>query len=152
MFGYIRPHKPELKMMEFETYQAAYCGLCRQLGKDYGQLARMTLSYDFTFVALLALALQQNFCGFSKMRCPANPLKKKTCIAACGEMELISACAMTMFYYKVQDNLRDNRGLKKLKYLLLWPMASSAHKKARKRYPALDRIFDEMMRRQFALE
>ena len=33
MFGYIKPFKPELKVREFDTYQAFYCGLCRQLCK-----------------------------------------------------------------------------------------------------------------------
>lgn len=153
MFGYIKPFKPELKVMEFDTYQAVYCGLCRQLGKDYGPFARLTLSYDFTFVALLELGLRENFCGFQKMRCPANPLKKKTCIASCEGMELVSACAMTMLYYKVRDNLQDSRGFFcKLKYRLLQPFAAAARRKARARYPQLDAIFDEMMRRQLALE
>ena len=28
MFGYIVVHKPELKVREYETYRASYCGLC----------------------------------------------------------------------------------------------------------------------------
>ena len=54
MFGYVRPHKQELLVREFEQYKGAYCQLCRQLGKDYGWTARLTLSYDCTFYALLA--------------------------------------------------------------------------------------------------
>jgi hypothetical protein len=29
MFGYIEPLKCELKVHEFETYKAYYCGLCK---------------------------------------------------------------------------------------------------------------------------
>lgn len=53
MFGYVRIYKPELKMAEYEHYQGIYCSLCRQLGKRYGPLARLTLSYDFTFLAMV---------------------------------------------------------------------------------------------------
>ena len=47
MFGYVKVYQPELKMGEFEHYRGVYCALCKQLGKRYGFLARMTLSYDF---------------------------------------------------------------------------------------------------------
>ena len=53
MFGYVKVYKPELKMKEFEMYRGIYCSLCKQLGKSYGLFARMTLSYDFAFMAIL---------------------------------------------------------------------------------------------------
>ncbi|WP_283129067.1 DUF5685 family protein, partial [Allofournierella massiliensis] len=31
MFGYVTPEKPEMKVKEFESYRAMYCGLCKQL-------------------------------------------------------------------------------------------------------------------------
>ena len=34
MFGYIVVHKPELKVREYETYRASYCGLCHSLKKQ----------------------------------------------------------------------------------------------------------------------
>ena len=58
MFGYIKADKPEMKIKEFEIYKAVYCSLCKELGKSYGLLARLTLSYDFTFLALLNMALK----------------------------------------------------------------------------------------------
>lgn len=50
LFGYIKPYKPEKKIIEFDTYKAIYCGLCKQLGRAFGPFARMTLSYDFAFL------------------------------------------------------------------------------------------------------
>ena len=35
MFGYLQIEKEELLVKEFETYKAVYCGLCKQMGKDY---------------------------------------------------------------------------------------------------------------------
>ena len=57
MFGYVKTFQPELKMGEFEQYRGVYCSLCKQLGKSYGFWSRMTLSYDFTFLALFHMAL-----------------------------------------------------------------------------------------------
>ena len=51
MFGYIKPLTPELRIREHECYRAYYCGLCRAMGKCTGQCSRMTLSYDFVFLA-----------------------------------------------------------------------------------------------------
>ncbi|MFR4142908.1 MAG: DUF5685 family protein [[Clostridium] leptum] len=57
MFGYIRPNKPELLVKEYDLYKSAYCGLCKRMGKDYGRLSRLALSYDGTFLAMLSMAL-----------------------------------------------------------------------------------------------
>lgn len=152
LFGYIKPFKPELKIKEFDTYQAVYCGLCHQLGKAFGPFAKMTLSYDYTFVAMLSMALRENFCGFQKTRCMANPLKKKTCAIPGKDMDFVSSCAMVMLYYKVQDNIHDSGLIKRLGCYCLLPFASSARKKALSRYPQLDVVFSGMMKEQFALE
>ena len=58
MFGYVRACKPELKIKEYETYKAVYCSLCRLMGREYGLWSRFTLSYDFTFLALLNMSLK----------------------------------------------------------------------------------------------
>ena len=35
MFGYLQIDKAELKVREYEAYKSVYCGLCKQLGRDY---------------------------------------------------------------------------------------------------------------------
>ena len=152
MFGYIKPFKPELKVKEFDTYQAVYCGLCHQLGEAFGPFAKLTLSYDFTFLAMAALGLREEFGGSCKARCMANPLKKKTCAVPCGDLSFAASCAMILFYHKLRDNIEDTHTPKKLLYYLILPFASSARKKAVKRFPEVDGIFSQMMEEQLALE
>lgn len=152
MFGYVKPFKPELKMKEFDTYKAVYCGLCHQLGRVFGPFAKLTLSYDFTFAAVLSLSVKEKFCGFKKTHCMANPLKRKDCAVPCDETKFVSASAMILFYYKLKDNIKDSGFLKKVLYTLLLPFASVARKKAKKLYPSLDDIFSRMMKEQFLLE
>ena len=35
VFGYLQIQKSELLVREYDAYKAVYCGLCKQMGKDY---------------------------------------------------------------------------------------------------------------------
>lgn len=162
MFGYVRPYKPEMKIREFETYQAIYCGLCKQLGRSFGPLARFTLNYDFTFLALLAIAIDTTEGSnpqYCRERCIAHPLRKRACCHLLGSgkddengLTFAAGAAMLMVYYKAKDNLADNTMLKKIPWLLAMPFFSRIRKKALPSYAQIDRLMAEMMVRQQKLE
>ena len=86
MYGYIRPRIDELKVRQEAEYRAAYCGLCRCLGKRHGLIARFLVNYDITFAWLL-IAGHGELSPCSRQFCPANPLKKKACRAMDPAME-----------------------------------------------------------------
>ncbi|MEE0928405.1 MAG: DUF5685 family protein [Acutalibacteraceae bacterium] len=140
MFGYIRASKPEMRIKEFEMYKTVYCSLCKELGKTYGIAARFTLSYDFTFLALLYMALNENCCGIKKGVCTCNPLKKCKYLENADDLKLPAAACMILLYYKILDNISDEKGFKRLGYKLVRPIFSSAYKKASKQYPIIDDI------------
>ena len=153
MFGYVKAEKSELRVWENETYKAVYCSLCRKLGKNYGPLARFTLNYDFTFLALLSMSLKEKCNKFDKKRCPFNPLKKcNYCDDPGDDIELASGVAMVMLYYKLLDNKVDSRGIKKAIYSLLIPFFKRKHKKAIRLYPTVADIVKEYILRQSELE
>lgn len=153
MFGYVKAYKPELRVWELETYKAVYCSLCRSLGKTYGVLTRFTLSYDFVFLALLAHSLETGKDDFKNLRCPFNPLKRcKQCANKTKGLDLSSAAAMIMLYYKAEDNVKDNKGVKKLFYKMLVPFFRSKRKKAEKLYPQIDSVVKEYILAQDKLE
>ena len=152
MFGYIKPFKPMLRVCEFDTYKAIYCGLCKQLSRSYGPFARLTLSYDFTFLALLDMALRQDPPQFRRENCAFNPLKKRPCCVACSSLHFSASAAMLLLYYKLQDNLRDEGFPKKLVYLAAYPFAHGAWKKAREEFQELDGIVGAQMQKQALLE
>lgn len=152
MFGYIKADKPEMKVREFETYKAIYCSLCKELGKSYGILARFTLSYDFTFLALLNMSLKSDCCDFERKRCPFNPLKKCNYCKDNNDLAMPSAAAMIMLYYKLKDNVEDEKGIKKLGYYLLLPIFKGAYKKAKKNFPELNEIVGDYIEEQSRLE
>mgnify|MGYP004464171523 CR=1 FL=1 len=152
MFGYIRVKKEELKIKDFEVYKAVYCSLCKKLGKSYGILSRLTLSYDFAFLSLLNISLKSGCVSFERKRCAFNPLKKCNYCKSSDELDMPSAAAMIMLYYKILDNIKDEKGLKKLGFLLLKPIFSGAHKKAAKKYPFIEETVAEYIEGQSLAE
>lgn len=108
MFGYIEPKIPMLRVQEFEMYKSVYCGLCRTLARHYGPIARFTLSYDFTFVTMLTMAVNGTQPMITPKRCPYNPLKHKPHLQGCDELKSCCDMAMIMLHFKCKDNQHDN--------------------------------------------
>lgn len=152
LFGYIKPYRAEMKVREYETYQAVYCGLCKQMGKLYGRWSQLTLSFDMTFLSLLAIGLQEEFAGFEKQRCSVNPLKKKNCHKSCRDLTHTASLGMLMCYYKLKDNLQDNRFAGKLLSICAFPWAWNGRRKAQKAYPEMDALMLQCMQDQWILE
>ncbi len=153
MFGYVKIYKPELKVLEYEKYKAVYCSLCKKSGKLYGHLIRMTLSYDFTFLAALLLSVNCDNVSFKKGKCIYNPLKKCSFTCDCSSADeiynYVSAVAVIMLYFKCCDDLRDG---KKIKALLLKAIIKRKYKKATLKYPQLCAIMKEMNNAQVLIE
>lgn len=130
MFGYVKVSSPELKVREYEFYRGTYCGLCRAMGKCTGQCSRMTLSYDFAFLALVRIALEETPVCFEQKRCLAHPLKKRNSMKQNPTLAYCARAAALLNYHKVMDDLADEKGAKKLKALLARPLVAHARKKA----------------------
>ena len=143
MFGYLRVQKSELRVREWEAYRSVYCGLCRQMGKDYSFLTRLTLSYDCTFYAILLMSLHRSCKGFDKGRCCFNPMKKCG-FARCEGDAYSKAAALSVIaaFYKLQDDLSDSGFFKRLVVRLVKPFFSRWHRKAAKKYPELETVVE----------
>ncbi|MDR1068849.1 MAG: DUF5685 family protein, partial [Clostridiales Family XIII bacterium] len=76
MLGYIVPAKGELKVREFEIYNAYYCAVCRAVKKRYGELPRLMLSFDSAFLAMLLTAAENAEDGITEFRCAVHPWRK----------------------------------------------------------------------------
>lgn len=149
VFGYIRPQKSEMLVREYEQYKGVYCSLCRQLGKSYGVISRLTLSYDCTFYALFLIALSKESCGFKIGKCVVNPLRKCTfCNTAENELIKASALSVILTYFKIKDDLEDSHFWGKLRAYFFLPLASHARKKAAKDFPQIDNIVSSAMEKQ----
>lgn len=144
MFGYISINKPQLKVCEYEIYKAIYCGLCRNLGREYGVFAKMILNYDLTFVSLLDMAVSDETPCYEQKKCRVNPFKKCTYCKDDGKHQSLSAAAcVALFDLKVEDNIADSSFFKALGFRALHLFSKCWAKKAYKRYPELKSVIDD---------
>ena len=130
MFGYIRPDSKELKVKEYDLYKSTYCGLCRVMGKRYSYLYKMSLSYDFVFMALLRLYVSSENVTFSKKSCLAHPTKKRVIMDKNKALELSSDVGVVMLYHSLVDKINDDGFFKSLPYRCILPEMKGLKKKA----------------------
>ena len=112
MFGYVTVNKPELKIRDFETYHAYYCGLCRTLHTRYGRSGQLTLSYDMTFLALLLTALYEpaDARRYTE-RCVIHPARRHEAVVN-RYTEYAADMTILLSYFNLQDNWADDRDVK----------------------------------------
>ncbi len=153
MFGYVRINKPELKVKEYEAYRGLYCSLCRAIGKYFGIFARLTLSYDITFLVLSRLSVTGARPCFKSGRCPFNPTKQcNYCTNAEEELKYAASVSMILFYHKVKDDIHDSSLFRRLLIYLILPYASLKYKKAKKFFPEIEKEIASSMERQYLTE
>lgn len=153
MFGYVKIHKPELKVKDFEAYKAVYCSLCKQLCKEYSFLSSFLLNYDLTFYALFSLSVKGECPSFHKGRCRFNPLKScNYCKSDTDVFSRASALLVLMSYFKLMDNISDSGFFGKLGCTLLRPVFSAWKNKARKKYPHYFTACEHMYNSQIKAE
>ncbi len=152
MFGYVLPVKQELKVCDFELYRALYCGLCKQLGKEYQTQSRLLLNYDLVLLALIADALSGEKGDIFAQGCFINPINKRWMRHNTSGLSLAADALILLSYYRLKDHLQDESGGKKMLYSLGYPTLHHKHRRAAARQPALDAILAKQMQHQRELE
>ncbi|MFR6330288.1 MAG: DUF5685 family protein, partial [Eisenbergiella sp.] len=108
MFGYITVDREELKIKDFDRYRAYYCGICQDLKESCGQLSRMTLTYDMTFLAILLTGLYEGHDKHELHYCAAHLGQKHPCLrnrytAYAADMNVL------LVYHNLMDDWEDER-------------------------------------------
>lgn len=115
MYGYVVINKPELKIREFDEYRSYYCGLCRVLGNRHGVTAKMSVSFDMTFLVVLLSGLYEPDIIYAKRRCMANPVTRHE--ERYSEVtDFVADMNILMSYYKCVDDWQDERKVTKKVY------------------------------------
>ena len=110
MFGYVIANTDDLSQEEKNRYQQIYCGLCRELGKRHGQLSRLRLNYDMTFLILLLTSLYEPYEDKGEIRCVAHPVKKHS-YSRNRYAEYAADMTVALTYYKCVDDWNDEHKL-----------------------------------------
>ena len=115
MFGFVQANMEDLSSEEKERYKAVYCGVCRSLGERYGTLARMGLTYDLTFLALLLSSLYEPKETSGESRCMVHPCKKHPYVIN-KYTDYAADMTVALMYYKCLDDWNDDKNLSKKCY------------------------------------
>lgn len=152
MFGYVKPYEPHMRVCDCEAYQAAWVGLRRVIGKNYGLAAKKAVSCDFVLLGLLSLSLGGYETETVNIRTLARPFKKIPCLTAGSGFDYTAAAGVIITYLKALDDLDEKRFLKKLAAKISLKAMEKAYTKASEQYPELADCTAEQIRRQNKLE
>lgn len=151
MFGYLRVDAANLRLRDYDCYKALYCGLCKSMGKCTGQCSRLTLSYDFAFLAALRLSLAREMPEIKKFRCAVKCFRRKALVKS-KEIDFCADASAILTHYKLLDDKKDEKGFRKLSVLLLSPLFSFGYRRAKRRQGELDRLVKSHMDELAAIE
>lgn len=140
-----------MKFCEYDTYKSIYCGLCKEMGKNFNILLRFTLSYDFAFLGLLDISLKNDHTEIKNEVCIAHPCKKTPCMR-CSHLKYASDTAVISMYHKILDDTRDSSFFKKLYSHILLLFCKSSYNKAKSDLPELASTVEKYMQLQHDIE
>ncbi|MBR4290729.1 MAG: hypothetical protein IKT52_08830 [Oscillospiraceae bacterium] len=108
VFGFVTASTGELDKSQKDRYGGIYCGICRGIKARATQSARLGLSYDMAFLALLLMSLYEPEEKQGVLHCAAHPLRRRawidnTFVRYAADMNV------ALSYYKLQDDWRDDR-------------------------------------------
>lgn len=142
MFGYVRINKMDLTFREYENYKGYYCGLCKYLKENHGEISRIGLNYDITFLIVILSAIYKPKTNIFEEVCLVSPFKRKKKLIN-DITEYAASMSILLTYYKLEDNLLDDKGVKDI---LAYNLYKSKLKMAHKKYPHKSQIIKEQMK------
>jgi len=108
MFGYITANLTELTKEEKARYGAVYCGICRAIRDQSGQTARLGLSYDMAFLALLLMSLYEPEERSGKNTCIVHPITRRGWVDS-PYIQYAADMNVALAYYNCLDDWQDDR-------------------------------------------
>lgn len=149
MFGYVRPALDRLTQDQRDDYQSAYCGLCHALSRRHGWPARLTLQYDFTFLAVL-LTAGAGECA--PRRCPVHPFRTPRPCLEGGQMDAAADQSIILAWHKLSDDVDDHGFFTGLPYRFVRRVFRRAYRRAAAAQGAFDARTREGLARLRELE
>ena len=107
MFGYVTASVKELTPEQKVRYNAVYCGICRRIRIQSSQIARLGLSYDMAFLALMLMSLYEPEEDTGNRACALHPLKPKPWIDNCY-IRYAADLNVALAYYNFLDDWQDD--------------------------------------------
>ena len=106
MFGYVTASVRELSPEEKTRYNAVYCGICRRIRVQSSQIARLGLSYDMAFLALLLMSLYEPEEVSGDRACILHPVRPKPWVDN-SYIRYAADMNVALAYYNFLDDWQD---------------------------------------------
>ena len=148
MFGYVTASLKELDKETEKRYGAVYCGICRRIRIQSGNVARLGLSYDMAFLALLLMSLYEPEEEAGEKACALHPIRKRPWI----DNKFVQYAAdmnVVLGYYNCLDDWEDDG---KFSAKILAGQFGKHLKEIEDRYPRQCQAVEECIRQLSALE
>ena len=107
MFGYVTASYKELSKEQQQRYNAVYCGICREIRSRSGQIARLGLSYDMAFLALLLMSLYEPEENGGGRACALHLIKPKAWLDNIY-IQYAADMNVALAYYNCLDDWQDD--------------------------------------------
>ena len=107
MFGYVSASIKELDKEAEKRYGAVYCGICRRIRIQSGQVARIGLSYDMAFLALLLMSLYEPEETAGDKACSLHPIRKRPWVDN-RFVQYAADMNVALGYYNFLDDWEDD--------------------------------------------
>lgn len=148
MFGVAVARLDALTDQQKGRYNALYCGLCRALQERYGNIARLTLSYDLTFLVMLLDSLFEPPEETGNVRCASHPYKG-TAYTTSPFSHYCADLSVALAYSKCLDDVADEGTLRSK---AASAALSRAYKRAKSRIPEQCFVIEAAMQTTFDIE
>ncbi len=110
MFGYVRPNWADLSEADQARYRAHYCGLCHAIGARHGQLARMALTFDLTYLTIFLGSLYEPEEASGEGRCLPHPVKAHQWTRS-KITDYAADMTIALTWHKLADDWQDDKNL-----------------------------------------
>ena len=148
MFGYVTASFKELTKEQQLRYNSIYCGVCRQIRQQSGNVARLGLSYDIAFLSALLMSLYEPEETSGRNTCLPHPVTKKPWVDN-PYIRYGADMNVALSYYNFLDDWHDDR--KRTAKLLANAMETPVNK-IRQRYPRQCEAIESCIRELSRLE
>ena len=108
MFGYVNVNWKELPEDRKNRFGSVYCGVCRRIREQSGQLSRLGLRYDIAFLSTLLMSLYEPEEETGPNACALHPISKRPWVDN-AFVRYGADMNVALAYYNCLDDWEDDR-------------------------------------------
>ena len=83
---------------DYEKFKSYYCGLCHEIKNNFGNIPRLSLNFDMTFIAVLFDALDAEKTAYEPFKCILHPSKRRIKVCNSNAVKYAAFLNISLFY------------------------------------------------------